>query len=67
MVSDKTAFAVVLATGVIIPGLAKYFLSAAGYPALGTIIWVTGFGTMVFVVWYLWIRPLDITGPVGSE
>lgn len=67
MVSEKTAFATVLASGVIIPGLAKYFLSVAGYPTLGSIVWMIGFGTMVLVVWYVWFRPLDITGPVGSE
>lgn len=67
MVSEKVAFGTVLASGVILPGLAKYFLSAAGYPDLGSLVWVLGFGTMVFAVWYVWIRPLDITGPTGSE
>jgi hypothetical protein len=67
VVSEKAAFATVLASGVIIPGLAKYFLSAAGYATLGSIVWMVGFGTMVFVIWYVWLRPMDITGPVGSE
>ncbi|WP_135821313.1 hypothetical protein [Halostella litorea] len=67
MVSEKVAFGIVLASGVMIPGLAKYFLSSAGYPNLGSIVWFLGFGTMVAVVWYVWLRPLDITGPIGSE
>jgi len=67
VVSEKVAFAAVLASGVLIPGLAKYFLSAAGYPGIGSLVWAVGFGTMVFVIWYVWLRPLEITGPIGSE
>ncbi|NHN46959.1 hypothetical protein G9464_05025 [Halostella sp. JP-L12] len=67
MVSGKVAFAAVLAAGVLIPGMAKYFLTSAGYATLGSVTWALGFGTMVFVVWYVWFRPLDITGPVQSE
>lgn len=67
MASEKTAFAAVLASGVVIPGLAMYFLTAAGYSTLGSLVWALGFGTMVLVIWYVWLRPLDITGPVQSE
>lgn len=67
MASEKTAFAAVLASGVVIPGLAMYFLTAAGYSTLGSLVWALGFGTMILVIWYVWLRPLDITGPVQSE
>ena len=67
VVSEKLAFGAVLAAGVVLPGLAKYFLTSAGYATLGSLAWAFGFGTMVIVVWYVWLRPLDITGPVQSE
>jgi len=67
VVSEKVAFGVVLAAGVVLPGLANYFLTSAGYETLGSLAWALGFGTMVFVVWYVWLRPTEITGPVQSE
>jgi len=44
-------------------GLARGLLAERGYDALGSVIFVMGYGTMVFLLWYGWIRPLDITGP----
>jgi hypothetical protein len=57
--------ALVLLVGVAGPGLARRFLGEAGYGNLGRLVFVLGYGTMVVVVWYVWIRPLDITGPSG--
>ena len=45
------------------PGLASYLLAAANAPLLSDVAWVLGYGLAVVVVWYGWLRPLDITGP----
>lgn len=44
-----------------------YFLEAAGYSSLGDIVWIVGYGTGVSLVWYLWIRPLDIVGSTEQD
>jgi hypothetical protein len=61
---DKLLLAVVIVTGVVLPGLARRFLGEAGYSALGTVVFILGYAGMIFLVWYGWIRPLDLTGPV---
>lgn len=58
--------ALVLATGVVVPGFADYALSTAGYPSVGMVVWAVGYVLMALVVWYRWIRPLDLAGPSGE-
>ncbi|MCO8265603.1 hypothetical protein ACOZ4B_07565 [Haloferax prahovense] len=55
--------AAVVTLGIVIPGVARRLLGEAGYNDLGMVVFVLGYAGMVFVVWYGWIRPLDITGP----
>ncbi len=57
--------ALVLFVGVVAPGLARRALGVAGYSNLGRIVFVLGYGLMVLTIWYVWIRPLDLTGPSG--
>jgi hypothetical protein len=60
---DTLLLALLLAAGVIVPGVLDYLLHQAGRPALGSAVWLAGFGTMILVVWYGWVRPLDFQGP----
>lgn len=62
----RVAFAAVLIVGVVGPGLANYFLAQSGYETLGTVVWTIGYATMVLVLWYVWVRPLDLSGPSGE-
>jgi len=64
---SQKLLALVLATGVAVPGVLNYWLSASGFDTLGSVVWTLGYGTVVVVVWYGWIRPLDLTGPGGDE
>ena len=57
--------ALVLLAGVVVPGLARRALGVAGYSNLGRVVFVLGYGIMVLILWYVWIRPLDLTGPSG--
>lgn len=60
------AFGLSLAAVVVVPGLATALLERLGYPGLGTVAWVAGYGLGVVALWYVWLRPLDITGPDGT-
>jgi len=57
---------VVVLAGLIVPGVTAYLLDAAGQSTAATATWVLGYGVTVFVTWYLWLRPLDLVGPVES-
>lgn len=66
LLSDDRVLAVaILLVGVVGSGLARWFLGNAGYPTFGSIVFVSGYAAMVFVLWYGWVRPMDITGPGG--
>ena len=62
---EKARLGLALALGVMVPGFVKYALTAAGYQALGTAVWVSGYLTAILVIWYVWIRPLDLQGSAG--
>jgi predicted amino acid dehydrogenase len=61
---ERVTFGLVLTAGVVIPGFAVFVLAQNGYDTLGTAVWVVGYIGMVLFIWYRWIRPLDLTGPV---
>lgn len=62
---DKILLVAILFVGVAGSGLARRFLGELGYNGIGRIVFVLGYAGMVVVVWYVWVRPLDITGPRG--
>jgi hypothetical protein len=62
---DTLLIILLLVLGIGGSGLARGFLAEQGYNVLGSAVFVTGYGTMVFLLWWGWIRPLDITGPSG--
>jgi hypothetical protein len=62
---EKVRFGLALALGVMVPGFVKYVLTTAGYEALGTAVWVSGYLTAILIIWYVWIRPLDLQGTSG--
>jgi hypothetical protein len=63
-IDERVLFGLVLVTGVIVPGFVDYLLSTAGYESIGMVAWAVGYLMMAVAVWYRWIRPLDLTGPV---
>ncbi len=60
---DAVLLATVLVVGVAGTGIARRLLGEAGLNDLGVFVWILGYGGTVLVVWYGWIRPLDIGGP----
>lgn len=63
LTSDMLLLALVLFVGVAGSGVARWGLGQLGAPVIGDVIYIMGYAGMVFVIWYGWIRPLDITGP----
>lgn len=60
---SRGGFALVVVAGIVVPGLANFALTTVGFDTLGSAVWALGYGTMAVVLWYGWLRPLDITGP----
>jgi hypothetical protein len=60
---DAILLATVLIVGVAGTGIVRRLLGEAGLNDLGMVVWILGYGGTVLVVWYGWIRPLDIGGP----
>jgi hypothetical protein len=52
----------VIAGTIVLPGLLVYIFKAIGFSTFGDFVWIIGYGTGIFVVWYIWIRPLDLVG-----
>lgn len=64
-VPPRYLLAVVLAVGIVTPGLLHFVVNAAGYGLVADVVWVGGYIGAVLVVWWGWLRPLDIAGPSG--
>lgn len=57
--------AAVAVAGVVVPGVAHYWLASAGYGVAADVAWLGGYGLAVFAVWYGWLRHVEFTGPSG--
>lgn len=64
--SSRQTFVAVLVTGLVGTGLLVRLLNELGYFTAGVVIWIIGYGGTVLILWYGWIRPLDLTGPTGQ-
>jgi hypothetical protein len=48
--------------GIVTTGILVYVLERTGYPQAEQIVWILGYGLTLFALWYLLLRPLDLTG-----
>ncbi|MBX0288760.1 MULTISPECIES: hypothetical protein [Haloarcula] len=64
--SPKFVVLVVL-VGIIGPGLLVYTLEQTNLPAVADLVWILGYGTTTVVVWFIWLRPLDLVGPSAHD
>jgi len=60
---ERLVFGLALATIVVVPGLAAAVLTSLGRDALASVGWALGYGGGAVLLWYRWLRPLDLTGP----
>lgn len=59
--------ALALLVGVALTGQLVGLLESAGFSTLSTLVWPLGYGSVVLVAWYVWIRPLDLRAPTRDE
>ena len=65
---SSNRFAVLLAViGIIGPGILVYTLEQANLSWVADIVWIVGYGTTAFVVWFVWLRPLDLVGAAAQD
>jgi hypothetical protein len=57
----------VMVVGLIGPGFLVYALEQANLSGVADFVWMVGYGTTIFVVWFIWLRPLNLVGPSGQE
>ena len=60
---DTLLLVAVIVVGIVGTGIVRRLLGLAGYNTLGRLVFLLGYAGMVFIIWYGWIRPLDIAGP----
>lgn len=65
--SSYQLFFFVVLVGLITPGLVVYFLETANLSGVADLVWIVGYGTTIFVLWFMWIRPLDLIGSFGHD
>lgn len=59
--------AVVLLVGVAGTGIVRRQLGLLGYNQVGRLVFLLGYGGTILIVWYGWLRPLDISGPSSGD
>lgn len=64
--SSRQSFVAVLVVGLLGTGLLVRGLNMAGHFTAGVGAWIVGYGGTVLVLWYGWVRPLDLSGPASS-
>ncbi|QGN06227.1 hypothetical protein Hrd1104_02250 [Halorhabdus sp. CBA1104] len=58
----RLAFVAVALAGIVGFGLADYALTSAGYSTAGMVVWGGGYLGTIVLLWYGWLRPLDLDG-----
>lgn len=48
--------------GVVGTGLLVYVLERVGPPGAQEVVWVLGYGLTIFALWYLFLRPINLSG-----
>ncbi|WP_142980587.1 hypothetical protein [Halonotius terrestris] len=64
--TGKRRYAVLLVVVFVLTGIVENYLVSIGYGTLATIVFILGYGHVVIGAWYIWLRPLEMTGPVGD-
>jgi hypothetical protein len=60
------AGALLLVGTVSVAGIADYVLTNAGFDLLGTLVWGFCYTTALFVIWMVWLRDIELTGPTDG-
>jgi hypothetical protein len=53
------AIGLALAVGLVLVAQLEALFESAGLPILSLLTWPIGYGSIILVAWYVWIRPID--------
>ncbi len=62
--TDAVLAVALVGAGIVVPGVLDYLLHDAGYPLYGKVSWVLGMAVLVGGAWVLWLRDVELTGPI---
>ena len=63
----QLALVILLFTGVVGSGIGVWGLTRIGYPRLGSLVFLLGYGGMTLLVYQFWIRPLEFRAPQWDD
>ena len=58
--------ALALVFGLVLVALLEQTLRVAGLTTIAAVVYPVGYGALVLVGWYVWIRPLDLRSPTTT-
>ena len=62
--TDALIALALVAAGIVVPGVLNHLLHRAGFTTAGKVTWILGMGLLVAGAWIVWLRGLDLTGPL---
>jgi hypothetical protein len=63
---SEVKLVLLLLAGVAVNGIVRRQLATWGFDTIGPVVYVIGYGGMIVLAWYIWLRPLDLSGPSGE-
>ncbi|WP_436923442.1 hypothetical protein [Halosimplex amylolyticum] len=61
------ALALALLVGIALTGQVAGLVRSVGFSAASGLVWPIGYGSIVLVAWYVWIRPIDLRAPTPGD
>jgi hypothetical protein len=55
-----------LAGTIAVAGVGDYLLTNSGYEFLGRFMWAVSYAGALLVVWMVWLRNMELTGPTDG-
>lgn len=62
---ERARLLTVLLVGLLVPGVARWWLGTQGAEFLGIAVFVGGYGLTLLFVWQRWLRGTAFVGPDG--
>ncbi|WP_167880054.1 hypothetical protein [Halorhabdus rudnickae] len=65
--TSRQLLVIVVLGGLIGPGLLVNALESVNLSVAADLVWIGGYGGTILVVWYMWLRPLNLGGSAGQD
>ena len=62
---ERARLLALLSVGLLLPGLARWWLGTQGHDWVGVAVFVGGYGLTLLLVWQRWLRGVAFVGPDG--